>query len=82
MTKAFERAIQKRNCEHAALEREGDRASRESLVRLRLKSRLYISMQWSLDFEAASIDPNFFSGDASLNFERDFAAWFDPENAA
>ena len=36
-----------------------------------------------LDFGAGlgDFDPSLFNGDASINFERDFAAWFDPENA-
>ena len=37
---------------------------------------------FGLDFSAGlDFDPGMFSGE-SLNFERDFAAWFDPENAA
>lgn len=32
------------------------------------------------DFDA-SLDPSIFGAETSLNFERDFAAWFDPENA-
>ncbi|KAI0737354.1 hypothetical protein C8Q80DRAFT_330501 [Daedaleopsis nitida] len=35
------------------------------------------------DFQGLDgFDPSFLNGDSSLNFERDFAAWFDPENAA
>ncbi len=39
---------------------------------------------FGIDFTAGltDFDPNLFNGDSSLNFERDFAAWFDPENAA
>ena len=37
---------------------------------------------FGLDFSAGlDFDPGMFNGE-SLNFERDFAAWFDPENAA
>lgn len=38
---------------------------------------------FGIDFGAglADFDPNFLNGESSLNFERDFAAWFDPENA-
>ena len=39
-------------------------------------------MGFPLDFGVDSLDPNFFTGETSLNFERDFAAWFDPESAA
>ena len=38
-----------------------------------------------IDFSSAGLgdfDPSFLNSDSSLNFERDFAAWFDPENAA
>ena len=37
---------------------------------------------FSLNFsELGDLDASTFMGDTSLNFERDFAAWFDPENA-
>ena len=36
---------------------------------------------FGIDFSAGlDFDPGMFNGE-SLNFERDFAAWFDPENA-
>ena len=40
------------------------------------------SSSFGIDFSAGlgDFDPGMFNGE-SLNFERDFAAWFDPENA-
>ena len=32
-------------------------------------------------FGSVDFGPSLFNIDASRNFERDFAAWFDPENA-
>ena len=39
---------------------------------------------FGIDFPAGqgNFDPSLFNGDSSINLERDFAAWFDPENAA
>ena len=39
---------------------------------------------FGIDFPVGlgNFDPSLFNGDSSINLERDFAAWFDPENAA